>query len=370
MRGVAVAVLVLGLACAGESGKKPDASEGAKPKPTEEPKNKPGAAEDEPKAASSPKAEIPKVEEPKEISETRALVIADGELRRLAPSGKTEVIAKIPGVDECDVDEYHRVVWILSRSKIAAYDPSDRKIYPVATMTAPAELDFEFVWRVQYTAGPPPFPMETAGSADGLENCVALVLVVGDEPTVGGAVVGEGDREWYCFEGGDLPSEDSMPPLLAEEAARKAIYDKAKLTDGDYLVGLAARRRKEGMRERPTLVAPEAPKVAIDRSRCDENPEDCGTARYLGGSRLWQVVTDNSRGDFYHETTQLYDSKAAVFWNPETDQRSPNAATDEDEFFEIAASPDGTWGLIGDKILSLGEAKAVGSYEGGFCGWE
>lgn len=321
---------------------------------------KPAAPGDAP---APPPAEAPPVAA--EISDTRALVLNGDALVRLAPSGKTEPVIAVPKVQSCQVDDDYRVVWLVTDTELFAWDPADPKLQKVATgFAAPAD---GVVWQVQRAEPPSPFPVATAGNADGLEHCVALVIEMGTEPGVGGEAVAEGDREFYCFEEDTIGS--SAPKLQAEEARVDAGYDAARLVGKALLVALEARRKAEGTRTRPPLNAPAAPKVTIDRARCEEDPEACGTAEYVGGDRLWWIVTDNSRGDFFHQTRQLYDSKASTFWNPATDTRDAEPG-EGDELARLHASPDGTWGIHGDEILSLAEAKATGAFTGSFCGWQ
>ena len=58
-----------------------------------------------------------------------------------------------------------------------------------------------------------------------------------------------------------------------------------------------------------------------------------------------------------------------MYWDPITDKRQAEVG-DGEEGLQIHASPDGKWALSGDKVLSLDDAKAIGTYAGAFCGWE
>jgi len=337
--------------------KKADAAKKADTKEADPAKPKPAEKTDP--AAAPPPA--------KEISDTRALVVKDGELLSLAPSGKTELVAKVPGMTQCGVDDHHRVVWLTSTSDLSAYDPSDKKVHAVATGAALVpSLHPHMVWSVQYTQGAP-FPTQAAGNADGLEHCAGLVVQIGDKPSVGGGLLADGDREIYCNE--ETEDFDAPPVLNAEFAPVKAGYDKAKLVDAAYLATLAARRTKDGVRKRTKLTAPTAPKLEIDPSNCDGGEEDCGVATYVGGS-LWWVVTATSRGDFFHETRELYDTKAKQFWNLATDKRYPKAEAGDDNTTPLEVSPDGQWAVYEKKVLSLGDAKQTGTFSGSFCGWK
>ena len=207
-------------------------------------------------------------------------------------------------------------------------------------------------------------PTQTAGNADGYEHCVALTLEVGPKPRVGGDVIADGDRVWYCFEN---PGDDD-PELDADSASLKRGYDRARLVDDAFLVALDARRESEGPRVRPELAIPRAPTPSVDPSKCEEDPT-CGSAEYVGGSRVWWVITSNARGDFYHETRALYDANTSEFWDPLTDARSPTPVGGGENVV-IHVSPDGTWALYGDKILSLDDATVLGTFAGAVCGFE
>ena len=80
-------------------------------------------------------------------------------------------------------------------------------------------------------------------------------------------------------------------------------------------------------------------------------------------------MTANSRGDFFHETKELYDAKSKSYWNLSSGKRHHEPAEEEDST-PLEVSPDGKWGLYADKIVSLDEAKAIGTFAGSFCGWE
>lgn len=349
----------------------PTAAAHGEPTATAKPEAKPDAKSDAPvapgAAVGDPAAKTPtEPDNPAEISEARALVLSGDALVRLAPSGKTETVVAAPDMRSCQVDDDYRVVWLVSTSEIFVWDLEDARLQKVVTgIVGPGD---GIVWRVQRPEPPSPFPVATAGNADGLEHCIALVIDMGAAPGVSGEPVAEGDREVYCFEEEDTP-DDAAPKLMADEARIEAGYDKARLVDAPLLAALDARRKDKGKRVRAPLVSPPPPAIAIDRARCEEDPESCGTTEYIGGGRLWWVVTDNSRGDFFHETRQLYDSTTRTFWNPATDERKATPL-EGGESAELSASPDGTWAVFGDKILSLGDAKATGTLTGSFCGWQ
>jgi len=302
---------------------------------------------------------------PADHATSRALVLADGELRKLAPGGTTEVVTAVPGVVGCDFDEDHGVVWLASARDLAAYDLSDGKVHPVTKGAVVVDDGDGLIWRVRHSSAPSPFPREVAGNADGLEHCVALVVDVDPRPSVGGMVVAEGDREFSCFVS-DAEGDIVEGKLDVDEAPRKKGYDRATLVDSKFLVALATRRTI--FPPEPAAPAPPAPKVKVDVDRCTEDAESCGRAEYVGGQRLWWIVVGNSRGDFFHEQRLLYDATTRTWWDPVHDRRESKPG-EGDEGVALHASPDRSWGLIEGKILSLEDAAITGRWSGSFCGW-
>jgi len=180
----------------------------------------------------------------------------------------------------------------------------------------------------------------------------------------GDSTLGRGVFNASCAicHGADATGTERAPPLAGG------------LLDADYVASLVPRRDGPRLRN-DELVAPSAPKPKVDISLCDADPEDCGSATYLGGGRLWQVVTANSRGDYFHEDVQLYDSETGSFWNPDTktrqkmpfDDNDPDVAPDLDK---LQTSPDGTWALWGDTVLATADAELTDTrIDGLFCGW-
>ncbi len=319
-----------------------------------------GSGEPAPEASPTVEAETAVVE----VSGTRALVLADDTLLRMAPSGRTEPVVSAIGWTECRVDESYGVTWLASDTELAFYDPKEERVTKVATGIARPEPGI-MVWRVQHRMDAAPFPFPSAGTADGLEDCVALVVDM-DAAQIGGAAVSEGDRDWYCFVEDTIGSDE--PKLVDEQLAVKAAYDKAELVGKEALVALEARRKKDGSLTRPrTSIRPTAPEVTVEQSPCEEG--GCGAATYLGGGRLWKVVTSNSRGDFFHEGWQIYDTKTKTWWDLATDEHTDQPSQDG-ESGRMNVSPDGSWAVFGGKVLSLSDATLLGTITGEFCGWE
>jgi hypothetical protein len=55
-----------------------------------------------------------------------------------------------------------------------------------------------------------------------------------------------------------------------------------------------------------------ARKPTVDPSQC-EDPSSCGALTAIPGSPLWLVQTANSRGDYYHETRELWDAATGEY---------------------------------------------------------
>lgn len=357
---LALVSLLLAIACTREAAQDPPppAREAAPPSPPE------------PAIVAAPTSEAdeepapPPRPQPRAPSTTRALVLVDGALQRLAPDGRTEPIAAVPDMLGCDLDDERNVVWLASARDLSVYDLDDGTLHRITKGASVLEEGDALIWRVQRSDPSSPLPVVLAGNADGLADCVALVLELGDKPVVHGTIVAEGDREPYCFaedaDGGIVAGK-----LDAEAAARKRGYDRAKLVDAPYLVALAARAALP----RPVEPAsPPSPHVKVDVDRCTEEAEACGRAEYVGGERLWWIVVGNSRGDFFHEERLLYDAKRQKWWDPITDRRASRAGEGR-EGVELFASPDRRWGLVEGRVLSLDDAMTTAEWSGNFCGW-
>ena len=313
-------------------------------------------------------------------------VIEDGQLKAMDKTGRTRAIIKAPGTKSCSVDKTHGVVWLMSPSTLRAYDLQSHQIIDVAS----GEMGDSASWGIQRgdRYGDRWSPNLSAGTIDGTNDCVSLVVRISAKPRVSGVYTGAGSRHanGYCGEVGD---NDEIKAL--EERYRKELanYDKVKLQASPYLLKLYARARKmtkmikkRGGKARPEKDPP-PPKGAvsgeygvrlkIDSSTCEDEPESCGALTYTGGGRVWQVEVANSRGDMalYHEF-QFYDAKTARYWDPLTDERSATPFKDQKYYFEwqnIDVAPDKTWGVFKGKVLSLTQVDVVASVEAEICGW-
>ena len=352
----------------------PEAKAGSTSKSTPESKSK-STSKSKSKSTSTSETEAKTETEPeiddasasaRPVTPGDAAIILDGKgLARLTKDGKTEVVVAAK-YEECDVDDVFRVVWLASETELAVYDQVEQRLTKVATSVAVPEDLGHHSWRVQLRDDDGRI-RPLAGTANGRDDCVALVLELGSKIEIGSGTVSEGDRDWYCFDEDTLASDH--PVLVDEAKALAAHYDRAKLVNAEVLAALDKRRKSKGSKpfERPP--PPPPPVVKVDDSECKADPEDCGTLQYAGGGRLWWVTTENDSGDFYYETKQLYDATTKRWWVPEEDRRTTEIPRGESDGSLLDPSPDGTWGLFGDKIVTLTEPAVTGKYVGTFCGW-
>ena len=130
-------------------------------------------------------------------------------------------------------------------------------------------------------------------------------------------------------------------------------------------------RRSIGPRPAAAPPSPEPELVrTVPREPCTEEPGDCGRAVRLPGTPYWQVVVANSRGDFFHETVQLYDPDAAEFFDPRDPRaRSRQPLAESGETFTPAwVSPSGELALDHDTLVRL-EGGIVASGFDQVCGF-
>ncbi len=110
----------------------------------------------------------------------------------------------------------------------------------------------------------------------------------------------DGDRAVYCFgDDGKTPTESVT--RLQRQAGTLRISDPAYLTQ-------LARRGKQGSLWTPPPVPPAPPKRKPgDRPGGVPDPRSVRLADRAPRGPLWLVVTGNDRGDYYHESRELWD---------------------------------------------------------------
>lgn len=356
----AAASLLLFPACKGKGDKATSESQTAKPKealpketlpkealPTTPETNEPAhdAAPEAPSAAMSAPSQTVYAAKGGTILEVQS----DGSHKNLGAFGP---------VIWCAVDSAANVVWGLGDSGLQALDLKDAKLHTIVAGKGIESVEMRFA------AGAP------VGNADGIESNAALIVNVNETPTAKGEIICDGDRVHYCYD--DMEDDDQSKWVLSQDAKDSlSAYNAFKLGDAAFLTSVAARSKARGTVKAPILKAPEKPSLTISKDGCREDPDSCGELTYIGGQRFWTVVTENDRGDFYYEASQLYDSKNKEFVDFGENKRQAKP-------FEIASgtdlvvSPDGLFAMtLGGALIDLGKAEVVKQFgeDVSPCGW-
>jgi hypothetical protein len=216
-----------------------------------------------------------------------------GGLIEVAPSGAHQAIAPAP-LAWCAVDARAEVVWFVADGWLQAFDLRDRRVRKV--VGADVEHDEVAVdWGDQ-----------RLGAESKVDFQVAIALRMKQPPVVSSELGCDGDQAVYCYE------EDGTT-LKPEIAERQRAIDALRLPDPAYVQALAERGAGRSLWTPPPMppVAPRPPK--IDRKACEEDRARCGALVAIPASALWLVTTANSRGDFYHETRELWDPATGEF---------------------------------------------------------
>lgn len=217
----------------------------------------------------------------------RAYVADATGLVEVSTAGGSQVVA--PAASWCNVDARANVVWFVNAGGLQAFDLADRRTRTIIAGDL-ADLEVIIDWGEQQLGG------ESAVEFD-----IAAAVQMTDKPTIQIEMGCDGDRAAYCY-------EDDGETLAPEaEELRRRVATLA-LADPAHVASLA-RRGKQGSLWSPPPMPPGEPKhkPALDRRRCTEDPSRCGELTALPGSPLWLVHTANSRGDYYHETRELWD---------------------------------------------------------------
>jgi hypothetical protein len=354
----ALSLAALVVACKKNKPAEPAASKGDEPVAATEAEPEPKAKLDQP---------VPADDGSKDDGDeaARGFAVANGLLWAVTPpragEAKAEVgrkkLGKVGAIAWCEADKASRLVWYHGTGGVHAYDTETGKTHDV--VKHPASGPFEAIV-INYSG-----QAQVLQSADGLNTDTAVQLVMGPEAKVEPYVLCHGDREPYCYQSQE--GDDPKKWKLAEEAA--AAFERAKKAklDDPELVKLAYGRAKAYKPAAPPK-APKPPTIKIDKSRCNADEESCGQASYLGG-RFWLVTTDNDRGDYYHETNQLYDVRSQEFINPDGWLRSRKPHEDVGSA-TAQTSPDGHFAFINGSLIDLNTGKYLwGRGETMACGW-
>lgn len=279
------------------------------------------------------------------------VVVRDGAVVVLDEKGESVGTLLPSGASWCRLDPRGQVLWASGEQGLVMVDLlTDAE--PVVVLSKPPETIV--IAYADETLGLPA-PHE-------FQEGVKVRMV---EPPRLEAILGcDGDMVYYCI-GDDAEDFDAaLDELQRANAAELA----TQLVPEEALASIVA--RSKGRRAAPVDPgrAPPPTRVAIPDDGCEEAPEDCGTASVLPGTRLWQVVVGNSRGDFYHEQAQLYDPKAGEFFDPaRPDARSKTPLADQEGFEPRWISPSGTLALGYDSVVSL-EGGVIAEDLDGVCG--
>jgi hypothetical protein len=289
-----------------------------------------------------------------------AVVVADKGALWLVPLAGAP--AKLADADArwCAADARAGVVWVAAGTELRYYDAEGDKAMHVAVSGVPEELG-DFV--IEHgTAG------RIGGESD-VELQVGLELTVAATPKVASVVGCEGDAHFQCY-GDDSDPED--PKLVPELAKLQATIDKLAVADAKALAALAARgaSRPIGVQALPD---DKAPAVAVDRAPCEEDPDSCGEAQPLRGTRFLIVTVGNSRGDFYHVERQLYDPQTKQFLDAgDPAQRAAKPLPEQPDVEDLLVADSGAgWAFANVVVSAADPPRAVwtGSVDARVCGW-
>jgi hypothetical protein len=217
----------------------------------------------------------------------RAYVVDRAGLVEVDPAtGAATVIAR--GDGWCSVDARAGVVWFVADTGLSAFDLRTRKV----SLVVRGDLDQIqpiIDWGDQRVGG------ETA-----LGYAIGLEIAMTEKPAATAVVGCEGDAAIMCF-------EDDLETMRPEIAERSRQAERLTLVDASAVAALARRGvgRSLWSPARPAPARPAPP--SVPPAGCNEVPEDCGVLRPVPGSALWLVTTQNSRGDYFHETRELWD---------------------------------------------------------------
>ena len=256
----------------------------------------------------------------------RAFVIDGAELVEVSTAGGSRPIA--PAGSWCAVDARANVVWFTAGDGLHAFDLADRRARTI--------IQGELADAVIIDWG-----KQQLGGESKLDFDVAAALRLSGKPALEVELGCDGDRAVYCFE------EDLETPT-PEVAAKQQLARKLKLADPAYAATLAS-RGKQGSLWSPPPVPPVMPKrkPTVAPKQCTDQPT-CGTLTAIPGSPLWLVETANSRGDFYHQTRELWDPSAGEYVRPDGAglDRSKTPARDgmpdATDYGGMRVSPSGT----------------------------
>ncbi len=239
----------------------------------------------------------------------------------------------------CNVDARAQVVWFINDTGLQAFDLTDRTIHPVIAHTLDAHDKTDTI--IGSLEPIIDWGHEKLGGEDAVSFDVGVAVHMVGTPRLEMVMGCDGDRAVYCFDEHHRPSKSVV-------ALKKLVKDLP--LDAAYVSTLASRGDKRSLWSPPPVPpTPPAP-PAFDHKSCTEDAERCGQLTAIPGSPLWLVVTGNSRGDYYHESRELWDPAARSFLR--IDESKLTRATDPlgenaPEFDGLRSSPTGLLSLHG-----------------------
>ncbi|MBA3452293.1 MAG: hypothetical protein H0T42_04255 [Deltaproteobacteria bacterium] len=284
----------------------------------------------------------------------RAFVTSKDGLIEVGTEGKTQMVAHAD-IDWCSTDARAKVVWFTAKGGLYAFDFEDRRVRSIIKGSL-ENITVIVNWGKEQVGGEDPVAFQAGVQLD-LTGTPKLARKLGCE----------GDNAVYCY--GD-DGDPSTPTSDLQEALTRV--DALTLVETTYVAGVAKRGATASLWSPPPVPpkAPRSPKVP--KAQCAEEPGDCGKLTALPGSSLWLVTTANSRGDFYHETRELYDpatSEFVRFTGPAL-ERSKKSLGEGLDWEDLRISPNGTFTALGavfDPTKVLHGPKLEES--GRSCGW-
>lgn len=300
----------------------------------------------------SPAVPSPSPRSAQASGEAAFLRTAEGIVEIAVPGGARTLHAA-SDVRWCAVDDRAGVVWLTHRRgeerELAVLDlTGGRELRSIAAIPDVDEIIIEHGEAGQL------------GGADPVSFRVALAVVVAAPPAVRAVVGCDGDAAVYCYD------EDGV--LLEQYDTIRRAADAVVLREPALVASLHARSSGRALRP-PEAPPAELPRVsAADPATCREIPEDCGAARPLPGTPYWLVVTSNSRGDYFHQSEQLYDPRSREFLDPRTGARSPAPRAGGDvEGLHVSGSGEAF--MIEGRVATFDGAVVFEHPGAAPCGW-
>jgi hypothetical protein len=286
----------------------------------------------------------------------RAFVSDDTGLVEVSTAGGSQVVA--PAASWCSADARANVVWFVTAAGLHAFDLADRRTHTI--IQGPVqEIAVIIDWGQQRVGG------ESALLFD-----VAAAVHMTAKPAIEMVMGCDGDRAVYCYE------EDLKTPT-AEVAKQQRIAGALKLADPAYVASLASRGR-QGSLWTPPPMPPAMPKrkPTVDPKQCEDR-STCGALTAIPASPLWLVQTANSRGDYYHETRELWDPATGEYVHRDRAKLVRSKAPPPDtgggtDYGGLRVSPAGTFtfgGAVFDAAKVHHAPRDQGDMTPTSCGW-